>query len=255
MASGKKRQEKSAAGRTRASGHRKPPAKKRIATRSRKNDPSAADADARRDRIIDVAIQLAEDGGFENVRQRDVARLSGVALGTLYKSFRSKEDILAAALHRETDQLERRLDRKPAKGADAPERLGALFATLTRSILKKPNYARALLKAMTSGEEVATKVVAHQVAITRMVIAAQRGCAPSSLVEQEPPSMDELNVAMFLQNLWFAGLVGWSAKLHGQQRVVDQVTEAATLILAGLEYQRSQAGKSQRKKKTSRRQR
>ncbi|MEM9692781.1 MAG: helix-turn-helix domain-containing protein, partial [Myxococcota bacterium] len=45
----------------------------------------------RRDRIIDVAIELAEEGGFDNVRQRDVARLAGVALGTLYKSFKSKE--------------------------------------------------------------------------------------------------------------------------------------------------------------------
>ncbi|MEM6786947.1 MAG: TetR/AcrR family transcriptional regulator [Myxococcota bacterium] len=194
--------------------------------------------DERRDRILDVAIQLAEDGGFDNVRQRDVARLSGVALGTLYKSFRSKEDILAAALHRETETLERRLDRKPARGDTAAERLRALFVTLTRSLLKKPSYARALLKAMTSGEEVATKVVAHQVAVTRMVVAAQRGCPPSELADQEPPTVDEINVAIYLQNLWFAGLVGWSAKLHGQQRIVDQVSDAARLILAGLEATR-----------------
>lgn len=244
MAGGKKRPGKSAAGKAPGS-EKRTPAKPR--SPKRKNGASL-DPEVRRDRIIDVAIQLAEDGGFENVRQRDVARLSGVALGTLYKSFRSKEDILAAALHRETDQLERRLDRKPAKGKDAPERLGALFGTLTRSLLKKPNYARALLKAMTSGEEVATKVVAHQVAITRLIIAAQRGCAPSALAEQEAPTIDEINVAMVLQNLWFAGLVGWSAKLHGQQRVVDQVKEAAVLILAGLEHQKAKASKRGRKK-------
>ncbi len=56
---------------------------------------------ARRDRILDVAVALAEEGGFENVRQRDVASRAGVALGTLYKSFRSKEDILSAALDRD----------------------------------------------------------------------------------------------------------------------------------------------------------
>ena len=52
----------------------------------------------RKDRILDVAVNLAEAGGFENVRQRDVADQAGIALGTLYKSFLSKEHILSAAL-------------------------------------------------------------------------------------------------------------------------------------------------------------
>jgi AcrR family transcriptional regulator len=185
----------------------------------------------RRDRIIDVAIQLAEEGGFDNVRQRDVARMADVALGTLYKSFRSKEDILAAALDRETDALQKRLQRKPAPGATAPERLGSLFQTLTRAILKKPNYARAVLKAMTAGEDVAQKVVAHQIKVTAMVLAALRGVP--SLEGEEPPSEAEINIAMLLQGMWFAALVGWSARLHGQARVVEQVSLAAELLIAG----------------------
>src|SRR5277367_5805591 len=74
---------------------------------------------ARRDKILDVAVALAEEGGFDNVRQRDVAAKAGVALGTLYKSFRSKEDILTAALEREAEHLERRMEDNPAKG-DTP---------------------------------------------------------------------------------------------------------------------------------------
>ena len=60
-------------------------------------------AKARKDRsdaILDVAIELAEEGGFDNVRQRDVAAQAGVALGTLYKRFRSKEMLLVATLER-----------------------------------------------------------------------------------------------------------------------------------------------------------
>ena len=55
----------------------------------------------RKDRILDVAIRLAEEGGFDNVRQRDVAAQAGVALGTLYNNFKGKEDLLSAALERE----------------------------------------------------------------------------------------------------------------------------------------------------------
>src|SRR5258708_17537090 len=103
---------------------------------------------ARRDRILDVAVALAEEGGFENVRQRDVAAKAGVALGTLYKSFRSKEDILTAALDRESEMLERRMEAKPATGATPIERIGSFFAIVTRALCRKPKYARAVLRAM-----------------------------------------------------------------------------------------------------------
>src|SRR3954453_1405157 len=85
---------------------------------------------ARRDKILDVAIELAEEGGFDNVRQRDVAAHAGVALGTLYKSFRSKEDILCAALEREAEVLERRMESNPAEGVTSLERLNGFFQTI-----------------------------------------------------------------------------------------------------------------------------
>lgn len=222
-----------------------------MATRrkARKRAPKANDDDqCRKDRIIDVAIRLAEEGGFDNVRQRDVARQAGVALGTLYKSFRGKDDILAAALHRETDAIDERMRRRPATGTSAAERLGSLFQMLTRAMLKKPNYARAVLKAMTSGEEVATKVVAHQIKVTRMVLAAMRGVAPDES-SVEPPTDDEIAVAMLLQQIWFAALVGWSARLHGQAQVTAQVRQAADLLLAGVEARRPKRKRKTKPKK------
>ena len=48
-------------------------------------------------RIVESAVELAEKGGFEAVRLREVASHAGVALGTLYRRFRSKEDLLLAA--------------------------------------------------------------------------------------------------------------------------------------------------------------
>ncbi|MEQ9325034.1 MAG: hypothetical protein RIF41_38060, partial [Polyangiaceae bacterium] len=124
-----------------------------------------------------------------------------------------------------------------ATGDTAAERLGSLFQMLTRAMLKKPNYARAVLKAMTSGEEVATKVVAHQIKVTRMVLAAMSGVTPDEAVD-EAPTADEIAVAMLLQQIWFAALVGWSARLHGQAQVVAQVQQAADLLLAGVDARR-----------------
>src|ERR1700688_2847076 len=99
-----------------------------------------AEMKARRDKILDVAVALAEEGGFDNVRQRDVAANAGVALGTLYKSFRSKEDLLSAALEREAEQLERRMEDHPAKGDTRLERVLSVFQLMTKALCKKPNY-------------------------------------------------------------------------------------------------------------------
>ena len=49
-------------------------------------------------RIVAIAMELAEQGGFEAVRLRDVAANAGVALGTVYRRFRGKGDLLLAAL-------------------------------------------------------------------------------------------------------------------------------------------------------------
>ena len=67
-------------------------------------------------RIVDSAVELAEQGGFEAVRLRDVAAHAGVALGTLYRRFRSKEDLLVAA--RLDAEVERR--QKPHRIFDDP---------------------------------------------------------------------------------------------------------------------------------------
>ena len=87
-----------------------------------------ASLEARSRRIVETAIELAEKGGFEAVRLRDVAAHAEVALGTLYRRFRSKEDLLIAALELETEELERRVGQRPAPGRNAIERVSAFFA-------------------------------------------------------------------------------------------------------------------------------
>lgn len=191
----------------------------------------------RKDRILDVAIRLAEEGGFDNVRQRDVAAQAGVALGTLYNNFKGKEDLLSAALERETQTLEQRLNRKPITEGNEVERLTSFFQSVTRALCRKPNYARATIRAMASGDpESAGNVVAYQAQMNNMIIAAIRGVKPASLKESDavPPSERELTMAILLQQLWFASLVAWSAKLHSQSKIVEQTRLAAELLFAGL---------------------
>jgi AcrR family transcriptional regulator len=192
----------------------------------------------RRDAILDVAISLAEEGGFDNVRQRDVAAHAGVALGTLYKRFRSKEDILVAALDRETENLEKRMEAKPAVGNTPLDRVVLLFQIVTRGMCKKPKYARAVLRAVASGEpEVAGKVAAYQDRMTGLIIAALRGVGRAGVkdVASAAATKTEKTLAFALQQIWFASLVGWSAGLLSQTQVVEQMRLTGAILMRGVE--------------------
>jgi AcrR family transcriptional regulator len=180
-------------------------------------------------RILEIAVELAEEGGFDAVRQRDVAARAGVALGTLYKRFPSKEGILVAALELETEKMVKRITAQPIAGDTPIERVTGLFKTLTRGLVRKPNLARALIKAVTSGEpELTEKVAGYHTSMKDLVVTALVG--PDGKGGER-----ESEVAYVLQKVWFATVVGWMGGLHTQAAITDQVSQACEWILKGAE--------------------
>jgi AcrR family transcriptional regulator len=183
-------------------------------------------------RIVETAVELAEKGGFEAVRLRDVAAHAGVALGTLYRRFRSKEDLLLAALELEIREHEQLLERRPPRGATPLDRLTSFFQTMTRALCRRPNLARALVRAVATGEPALThKVAAFHTRIEDLITGALRGRGESAAGQR--PSQEERALAYTLQLVWFASLVGWAGGLHGQAAIVDQTRAAAELMLRG----------------------
>jgi AcrR family transcriptional regulator len=202
----------------------------------------------RANRIVETAIELAEEGGFENVRLRDVAANSGVALGTLYRHFRSKEDLLVAALAREVEGVEARAGARPPEGTPL-ERVETHFRMATRALCRRPKLARALLRAVASGEpELTEKVTLFHDRTTRLIIAALRGTPPEAVRPEDVRPQDrspddpikrDADVADVLQHVWFSGLVGWSGGIRSQTDVVEGVRRAAELMLASPGQERS----------------
>ena len=196
----------------------------------------------RTQRIVDTAVELAEKGGFEAVRLRDVAAHAGVALGTLYRRFRSKEDLLIAALEQECAQLEQRVASRPLTGDTPLERVSSFFTVATRALCRRPNLARAVLRAVASGDpELTERVAGFHDLMTKLITAALRGTAGSkpTASANQAPSQRESTLAYVLQHVWFASLVGWAGGLHGQAAVVDLVQTAAQLMLQNQHAARS----------------
>src|SRR5512138_2896872 len=70
-----------------------------VSTAARRRAVSAPPP-AKRDAILRAAIDVFAERGFFNAQVADVARAAGVAAGTVYLYFRSKEDLLISIFER-----------------------------------------------------------------------------------------------------------------------------------------------------------
>ena len=61
--------------------------------------------DARKKEILDTAEQLFASNGFDNTSTNDIIKAVGIARGTLYHHFTSKEDILDSVIDRINETL------------------------------------------------------------------------------------------------------------------------------------------------------
>ncbi len=180
-------------------------------------------------RIVESAVELAEKGGFEAVRLRDVASHAGVALGTLYRRFRSKEDLLLAALEQQIADIQARVAKAPPDGDTPLERVARFFQMTTRALCRRPNLARALIRSVATGIPGLTpKVAAFHTVMEELITAALRG-APAA--ETDSITEGERSLAFVLQQVWFASLIGWSGGLHDEAEIVAQTRAAALLLL------------------------
>ena len=188
-------------------------------------------------RIVDAAVELAEQGGFDAVRLRDVAERSDVALGTLYKYFRGKEDILLFAFNEGLRRLEHGLFERPVTGATPLERVTEFFRRATRGLLQNPQLGGALVRAMSGGDrETAVQIAGSNRRIARMLVASlrDRPVDPETSIDAFAPRETERELADALIGVWFAGLIGW---VIGTEPDPDTITQkmnvAARLMLEG----------------------
>lgn len=186
--------------------------------------------DERTRRILDAAVHLAEAGGFAAVRLRDVAQTSGVALGTVYKRFRSKEALLVGVLSAEVQEMRARLAEAPISGPTPLVRVVAFFAFLTDFLCDRPNFARAVVRSAASGEPAMSERLAqfHSV-LFELGFAATWERPPHA--PEEPQAM----LLRALQHVWFASLAGWAGGLYPKSGVVAAVADAARLMTFGVD--------------------
>ncbi len=188
--------------------------------------------DERTDRILQVAMEMAERDGYDAVRLRDVASQAEVALGTVYRRFSCKEDILAAVLNLQVSAFEQAVQLNPIEADTPQQRLTILFTQATRALAERPKLAAAMLRTVSSGvPDLVDRVTRYHGVMSSIILAVYRG-AP---LGDDGATDEERFVAAMLQNVWFAALVGWTGGLHDTETVVRQVIACTDLMIRGME--------------------
>jgi len=106
---------------------------------------SAADRGAgdKRERILTAAERIFARHGFFAAKVSDVAKDAGVADGTIYLYFKSKDDLLISLFERRMQQLNRAL-RAAIAGLPPREQLRALIRTYLQLVADEPAEAEVL---------------------------------------------------------------------------------------------------------------
>lgn len=179
---------------------------------------------ARRGRVIDAAIDLAREGGYEAVQMRDVSARAEVALGTVYRYFSSKDHLLSAALLEWTSRIDAApIARALAKTTGAPvDRLVAVIRRFTTVTAAEPVLFAAFVTAITKPDPA---VLDSQAQIQDIVSAVL-----------SPPLEDldaevRAGVVRVLTHVWFASLLGWVNGWTAIGAVADELEFAARMLL------------------------
>jgi AcrR family transcriptional regulator len=186
-------------------------------------EPATAEQSVRYRRIIEAAVRIGSERGYDRVRMQEVAGAADVALGTLYRYCPSKVHLFTAVLAEQLEAFARKCPPSPP-GASAEEALGDLLVHAGRRLLLQPLLANAMLQANSAAK---AGVVADATRIDRtfrdMIF---------DVVGTSDPTPADLSLVRLVGQCWYGGL---RQCLNGMVSVPDMekgVRLAARLLLA-----------------------
>ena len=190
-------------------------------------------ARATRERLLEAARELIEDGGYGTASVIAIAERAGLAAGTLYRHFGSKQELFVEVFRsvcdREVRAMQAAAQSMPA-AATHVERLQVVFATFSERALRRRRLAWALL-----AEPVDPLVDAERLAYRERYAALVAGVLRAAITAGELP---EQNV-----ELTAAALVGGCGEaLVGPLAPVGQRVHADEVLVALRTFVRRAAG-------------
>lgn len=98
----------------------------------------------KRDAVLETALQLFTEKGYENVSVDDIISATNTSKGTFYHYFKGKDEILGEASRRQTDIVKEWARQPAAKVASLESHVNRLFLDLGSSIAESRKLIRSL---------------------------------------------------------------------------------------------------------------
>jgi len=177
-----------------------------------------------RERLLRAAQELIEEGGYGAASVIAIADRAGLAAGTLYRHFSSKEDLFVEVFRsvcdRELRAMRAAADAMPADASHV-DRLVTVLATFARRALRRPRLAWALI-----AEPVDPLVDAERLAYRERYSALTAQALRAGIDAGELPAQNvELTAAALVGGCGEA-LVGPLSPLAGARPSHDEILDA-----------------------------
>ena len=161
-------------------------------------------APSTRDQLLHAARELIEEGGYGAASVVAITTRAGLAAGTLYRHFRSKEELFVEVFRLVCDRELEAMQRAASDdGAPHAERLQMVLSTFAERALRRPRLAWALL-----AEPVDPLVDAERLAYRARYAELIAGCLQAGVRAGELPDQDLALTAAALVGACAEALVG-----------------------------------------------
>ena len=176
----------------------------------------------RRDRIVESGLRLLRTNDHHQIQMKDVAADAGVALGTVYRYFQSKDHLFAEVLAAWGSELRTNVERKPLKGNTNAERLTDVLHRSMRAFQGWPQLARVVMALEASEDPFTREIFARNMARNIDVyVEAVQGLP-------DPLTLDVVRVATSVFDLQ---LRQWVVGAQSIAEVYDRIARAVWVIL------------------------
>ncbi len=163
----------------------------------------------RREAVITAAMDLALDGGYEAVQMREVSNRAGVAIGTVYRYFSSKDQLLVGVLNEWVLELQRRVEARPLRGDTPAERVHDVLRRALLALDRSPQLTEALVTALITVSAADPDAVAE----TQVVYENMQSLVAAAMDGDGPQERDA--IIRIIGSVWMAALIartrGWAA--------------------------------------------
>jgi len=177
---------------------------------------------ARRQRVIDAALALGHEGGYDAVQMRDVARTAGVALGTIYRYFTSKDHLLAAAMVDWVTDLEASVAGRSSRNGRGADAVVDVIRRTTGQMERDPRLASAMVHAASAPEPSVVECSNESTASIQRALAA-------AMADVEPERRER--IARVLAHVWNSTVLRWANGAVPVGQIGNDLEDAARLLL------------------------